>query len=848
MKKWIQKMTGLALGAFLAVSLNGKANAAELGDAPLPDPSPYEIEEPITATDPAVSDDASAEVESYNVGDSGAGSSDSTATLSLSAPEAGTAISSVTEDTTADQNDPSPDDPSSSGDSLQENENAQEVSILNVVLDENGEETSTYVAVNYDGPNQVLSSDSDITLLAAGLNRLASIVSGGDVNIGGTGILLVDEIRLGINGFLNFLSSTDLYGENGGSVAVFTKVDAEEDTYRCINGSVPGILDEEYTVEGVKLILSDGCQLILNCNGAAISAETGEVTYYNNSNIAEIKNSTVDYSSYEETNGCLIIGSDAELLVESGAGITCTNMSSMNSHGVGRIIPEIRVIENGSLEVNGEVTGGKISVGDSASLSGTGSIGSPATVSSPACLNECTAVFSNTLRIGGSGTLDSLHLQDCHLFVGNGTTIDNLTSSGSSYLTVSGSARLNAPSISGTLEITKDTGDIFGEDIGTVELCGMISGGTLNLSSGRYMFLEDCTLNGESAAVVCNGVIVYDYSDAGVMRGSIGTAPLVMAPESVTPIDPDSHSIPIQILLMNQVRHMSGYVTASVSDVGMDTYSTDHEGSDVILSSELYSMAAQLAENYSGNGHPYMYGVELAYLEDGILRTAYLDPGQDDLPVDNIYLIRIICIYSVTTGQGGGSVSRTSTTFTGTGVLGGANAGSVRYGTLSFDLSNCKAVTPTESTDPENTDPGSNDTGDNDHGSTDTDRFVESATEETVVYAGLRAVVSERDGRCVLEAYDGNEKLQDLGGRKIKARIPFSLPAEWNEKTIYAVFRKADGLAAFCAVYDPVSGTVSFETDVIGEFILICMEYDGVRFSPEFYSALADLPEIQSLF
>ena len=863
MKTWIKSLAGFALSAFLAIGLSGRVNASDTdGTDPLPDPSPYEMEDP---ADPVDSGDTDGLLRTVNIdgeaddadgdddgsGDNGdydddngdaddeGGNGDdgngfgAFSLLSANNVEEGPADDgSPVADT---EEDPSSDDPSREG------EQSQETGILNVVLDENGEETSTFFAVDYNNPDQVLSSDSDITLLAAGLNRLSSIISGGDVSIGGTGILLVDEIRLGVNGVLNFLSNADLYGENGGSVAVFTK--EEENTYRCINGSVPGILDEEYTVEGVKLVLPSGCQLLFKCNGSATNTETGEVIYYNESNVVQTNQAIENHDLYtfEETSGCLNIGKDAELVVENGAGITLTDMDSLEEGFVYPVRPVLNVTENGILTVNGEINGGKILVDEYASVSGTGSVNAQlACVASPDCLDDCSVEFSSTLQVDGSGTLDSVILRNGKLFLDSGMTVGNVTSYGSSRLVYSDSVNLNTLSISGTLSIS--TVQEYGEYTGSAQLGGPISGGTLELSSGMFTFLKKCTLGETDVSVSCDSVIVYDYSDAGLTGSCAGTAPLVMSPKSVTVPDADSHSIPIQIVYMDQLYLFDGgsYYTTSIKDVGSDTYNTSHDGIDLILPSELYTRGEALADEYNEtNTFHYSPVVELHFLDGNVLSTAFLDPGEGSFPVDNVYLIRIILISRQQWGTGGGSVSKTSTSFTGSGVLGGANAGSVRYGASTYNLSSSKPVPRTENTDPDN---GS------DASETESSGASSSSAAETPA-AACRVVVSEAAGYSVLEVYNGSEKVRDLRGGKVTVRISsYPLPSDWNSDMIFAVFKNDDGsLTAFQTKYDPATGDLVFDTDRPGEFVLVCLSFDGEPFSPAFYAALEKLPEVQKL-
>ena len=126
-----------------------------------------------------------------------------------------------------------------------------------------------FYMVNYNGSGESLSSeDSDINIVAAGLNQLGSIIADGDVNVTGTGILLVDQIQVaeGCGFYLHPIEG--MY--DSGSVAVFlltSPADSQSGAnavYTLINGAVPGILDEEYVLPaGIDLVLPDGSSLIL---------------------------------------------------------------------------------------------------------------------------------------------------------------------------------------------------------------------------------------------------------------------------------------------------------------------------------------------------------------------------------------------------------------------------------------------------------------------------------------------------------------------------------------------------------------------------------------------------------
>ena len=101
-------------------------------------------------------------------------------------------------------------------------------------------EDGSYVLVNHRGTEK-LSADGDVIINAAGLNRLGSISVNGNINLVGSGILLVDEIEMAEGKEFFLQPNKEIYGENGGSVAVFLK--QENGDYLLMNGSVDGILD-----------------------------------------------------------------------------------------------------------------------------------------------------------------------------------------------------------------------------------------------------------------------------------------------------------------------------------------------------------------------------------------------------------------------------------------------------------------------------------------------------------------------------------------------------------------------------------------------------------------------------
>ena len=182
-------------------------------------------------------------------------------------------------------------------------------------------DTGRLVLIDHDGSAESIgSSTGGNTILAAGVNRIGTLTCNGDVEIIGTGILLVDNVELGDDGSLSLQTNTDIYKDETGSVALFIKTGENE--YTLANGEVTGILDEEYTIKGVKLIVPDKSRLMLNSVGACLDPDTGEVHYYFGSVYGEDPYiSTSPDAVVNESASNLIISDGASLTIENGAEI-----------------------------------------------------------------------------------------------------------------------------------------------------------------------------------------------------------------------------------------------------------------------------------------------------------------------------------------------------------------------------------------------------------------------------------------------------------------------------------------------------------------------------------------------
>lgn len=184
--------------------------------------------------------------------------------------------------------------------------------------------------------------EGDLTIQATGLNRINKLVSNNVVNIIGTGIMLLDDVDLKESGEVQ-LTQTTINGTTG-SVAVFLKdKNAAGNTYNLINGSVPGLLDEKYTIpEGINLVMPSGTKIIMD----SVSKAEGE---------EEIK----------ENSSALTISKGASLTVENGAVIETNSKEGFFSEYVATIdgpetakltelTPKIQVENGGKMTVKGK--------------------------------------------------------------------------------------------------------------------------------------------------------------------------------------------------------------------------------------------------------------------------------------------------------------------------------------------------------------------------------------------------------------------------------------------------------------------------------------------------------------
>ena len=81
-----------------------------------------------------------------------------------------------------------------------------------------------------------------------------------------------------------------------------------------------------------------------------------------------------------------------------------------------------------------------------------------------------------------------------------------------------------------------------------------------------------------------------------------------------------------------------------------------------------------------------------------------------------------------------------------------------------------------------------------------------------------------------------------------KITVRFSCPAPKSNRQIFAVFRDGDGnLKAFKARYDIIKDQLVFETDMLGDFAVVCIDFNSDIDSEEFYKYLERFDSVKAL-
>ena len=696
------------------------------------------------------------------------------------------------------------------------------------------------VLLSYDGADgSVVTGDGGATILTAGISRIGTLSCSGDVVILGTGILLVDDVQMAENSSLSLQTNTDIYEDGTGSAALFLKTGDNE--YTLVNGELPGILDEEYTIEGVTLIVPPDSSLLLNGVGALIDPDTKEVVEYYFEN--EPVNPVTDYT-LDESAPRLTVSTNAGLRIDSGAVV---QMKSIKSRVIDAYIrPTLNVVGGGILSILGDVSGDGIITmnGSAGTLLGSGQIQGERINVDTAVLSGNEVVFeAENIHVSGGGSIDSLTVADSFVTLEDSVEIESFTGSGVTTVIFNEPGSIRNITVDGSLTLATDESLTYYSDSQANSVTGVIRGdGEVVFSSGIYTIGSSAIREGETVSAG-GGAIVYDYSDQAVTSAS--TTPLRVRPDNA-PAPGEDGLIPLAVSVVNE--YMYSDDSRIVATMGVDQI-IDPAQSEVPAPSistsgnidlaALKAYAEQLrptvtiTNNNTLENAPYV--VELLHRSSGNeLSTSFYTPSKltGTVPAADVVLVRLTLLVQWTNPNAGGTITTTNTSFTGTGVLGGSGAGSVGGGRSSvlFRGSANSHQTP----DPVVPDPVVCNPVVPDPVPVDTP-------------AAWRVIVSAGGRYYTVRVYNGAREVLNPGV-KMTARMNFTLPDGWDAEAIFAVFRNADGsLTAFKAAYDPIAGTLTFHTDCTGTFALVSFPFEGTPYSDAFYEALAQLELIAAL-
>ncbi len=689
-------------------------------------------------------------------------------------------------------------------------------------------EDGSLLLINCDNGDDVVVSDGGVTIKAAGLNHLTNLSVDGDITLIGTGVLLIDEIELGEGSSFFLQSNSELYGENGGGVAVFVRQD--DGTYLLQNGSVPGILDEEYVIEGITLVIPEGSSLQISSIGAAMDEETGDVTYYHPGMPSGVPS---DGSCVKvESAGQLTIGQDAKLIVQANAAVQMEHLAS-EILGNCFITPLLNLVDNAALELYGSIEGsGGMSIGGDSSLTGNGRAeGSEITVGAPEAINDADVTFSSgSMVLNGEGMLDRLQIEDSTVYVtDNGLVIDELVSSGNDTLVLPTGAQLHDISVEDQLTLMGRSRFTGYDESQIITIDGEVEGDVL-LSSGFYDLsgaeTESASFSGASPTVVAEG-----------QEGVEGISPYFLLDPGSLPQQTEDHQVSVIAAIIQERPNSDNTISFTLKqEVELSendsTVVLIQDGETVLLDLDKIE---DIADSITGDDTLTTTVVELVYLdEDGQVHTEfYRKNGMYNQPdnlsgtvdAEGLVQVRIYRYGWLEKPDGSGTDSTTSTTFTGTGVLGNGGAGDVIGGSSTPILSN----NPDPDPDP---DPKPKPTGET------------AAVQRIEVWAEPAA---DSQGVYTLRASVNGTELATLVGRR-EVRMDYRPAAGTSANSLYVVFRNTDGtLSAVKARYDAVEGKLIFTVGRLGRFVVVSMPYNGVEFSEGFYEALGKLDEVKKL-
>ncbi|MCQ2558263.1 MAG: hypothetical protein MJ135_03985, partial [Oscillospiraceae bacterium] len=529
----------------------------------------------------------------------------------------------------------------------------------------------------------------DISLVTAGLNRINSLViEDGNINVVGTGILLIDNVEMTGDGFsFNLLEySSDQF--SNGSTAVFIW-DADQDAYVLCNGSIAGILDDSYVIpEGVKLLTPEGTSLVLTTTLGSSTGEDRQPT---------------------GTAGTLQIAAGAELTVGGSLDVLASGFTGPNSQnytaqlavstvsvqgalnilqGGGVYLEGSLVVDGGSLDCEDYITSG---AGDSWDVNG-------------GKLNQQGQVIIQ--KDSAAGTIDLMVNSTDVLVKTDGVAIDSITSSGSSLIGICGGDKNRNWHL--------DLGDVTIVD-GDLYCNGYLVGGnnpethsevTVNGSvTGSGTFCIDCGTATFRTAPSAN-VEVTESAVAVIPTGTGKTSGRgLILPADASPVT-ETNAITVQLIQAVSILDLEKYCKADDSgftynligeaQVTLTTNEDDYyyaypfyflEGGPDITAQYIEEMVLPcLFYDYQKDPYGISFMVyEVVYQTPNGLQTAILDHNSTTaIPVSQVCAIRMIDLSVWSNNAFGNKSMNTDTSLSTTGTI--SSGGTVSTGSNSNSL------------------------------------------------------------------------------------------------------------------------------------------------------------------
>ncbi len=731
--------------------------------------------------------------------------------------------------------------------------------------------TGKYLAmVDFDGSETVLSADGDVlTLAVAGVNRIKALKGDCSYNIVGTGIVLIDSIDLEEGNTISLQPDSSLYKE--GSAAVFLK--QKDGSYLLINGSVPGILDEVYSLDNVKLTVPKNSTLKLGCLTVVAETWMPEDSPEPVTEIIGFDASLAETASPSHENGEIIVtgspadltlGASASLTIESGASVVMEEVWLQSGLSKQKYAAGLTV--QGKLTVKGQVTGGCLTVKDNGSLSGSGTLRSSEVTLDPAgTLSDTLLLDDGSLTVTGSSRTLSAKIKDSVIYLrGNHITLSELNVSGASMVANSTeNSSYNANCIhnitfgsGGSLAVLACSDYSYDSINGgamkdcCLRISGKITGGVVSVLAGcvEYSGTQTDVLPTVSEMYASRILVFEDGVDST-------EHPLFMTQKEATERG-NAAQIPVMMLTVTD-----SLVSEEISAREWEASSPENL-SPLDREDDQYFTCASFLEAYGLDRSSFLFVPAVEVISAGFDRRIYYFNDDEIFSTENVIMIRVIDCNS-RGDQGGSAISHTETIFTGSGVLGDTGSGSVTAGkgkVVYTQEGSPSPTDPTESTEAESstTDESTTDesgtTDDNnetetrttdDNNETETRTTADNNETETRTTDGnnstesntngssrestsdehgtetdedLTAVVTDDgNGRYTLSVYRRGIRLSSLDGRSVTVKVRDPKGVSEND-VCYAVF-ESDGRSSWIpADYNSGTGELVFDADRIGTF------------------------------